>query len=132
MLSLLVLPSISFSCRHTIQGIIYLSECLFLFLRGDILISDRNGITHFLPGDGLGVLPYLLKLFGYFRYTGIYGLDPDERITVGVRLYLRPVGTGYIRLLRKRLRVLWSGVSVPVSHMKRMSLRQISSMRRLE
>ena len=27
----------------------------------------------------------------------MYGLAPDERITVDVRLYLRPVGTGYIQ-----------------------------------
>ena len=38
----------------------------------------------------------------------------------------------FSRLLRKRLMVLWSGVTLPVSHMKRMSLRQNSSMRRLE
>ena len=27
----------------------------------------------------------------------MYGLAPDERITVGVRLHLRPVGTGHIQ-----------------------------------
>ena len=27
----------------------------------------------------------------------MYGLTPDERITVGIRLHLRPVGTGHIQ-----------------------------------
>ena len=27
----------------------------------------------------------------------MYGLTPDERITVGIRRHLRPVGTGHIQ-----------------------------------
>ena len=157
MTSLHVLPSLSFSCQHPLRSGHHLSaERLFNFLRSDILICDGCGITQFLLDDGLGVLPYLFKLFRDSGYARMYGLAPDERITVGIRLHLRPVGTGHIqtyktfrheklynggkyffstsfsRLLRKRLMVLWSGVTLPVSHMKRMSLRQNSSMRRLE
>ena len=51
----------------------------------------------FLLGYGLGVLSYLFKLFRDSGYAGMYGLAPDERVTVGVRLYLRPVGTGHIQ-----------------------------------
>ena len=33
----------------------------------------------FLLGDGLGVLPYLFKLFRDSGYTRMYGLTPDDR-----------------------------------------------------
>ena len=41
-----------FLSASPVQGIIYLHECLFHFLRGDILICDRSGITQFLFSDG--------------------------------------------------------------------------------
>ena len=90
----------------------------------------------------------------------MYGLTPERRITVGIRLHLRP---GLYRPhpdlqnLPPQARTLrwWQNivlklhpstpaaaetidgimvrrVTLPVSHMKRMSLRQNSSMRRLE
>ena len=55
---------------HSIQGIIYLPECLFYFLRGNILIRNRSGITLLLLSDGLGVPAYLLKLFSDYGYAG--------------------------------------------------------------
>ena len=65
---------------HSIQGIIYLPECLFHFLRGDILIGNRSGITQFLLGEGLGVLPYLLKLFRDSGYAGMYRFAPQTNV----------------------------------------------------
>ena len=65
---------------HSIQGIIYLPECLFHFLRGDILIGNRSGITQFLLGEGLGVLPYLLKLFRDSGYVGMYRFAPQTNV----------------------------------------------------
>jgi len=63
---------------------------IFLQLFGPCLL-------HALLGDGLGVPPYLLKLFRDSGDAGVDGLAPDERIAVGVRLHLRPVSAGHVQ-----------------------------------
>ncbi len=50
-----------------------------------------------LLGDGLGVPPYPLKQFRNSGYASMYGLAPNERITVGVRLHLRPVSESHVQ-----------------------------------
>ena len=131
---------------RSLQSLMYLLQCPFHLLGGDVLVSDWSGVTQLLLGDGLGVPPYLLKLFRDSGDADVDRLAPDERITVGVCLHLRSVGAGHVqltkpsatrnvtmvaktvlstsfsRLLRKRLMVLWSGTLVLVSHMKRMSI----------
>ena len=41
--------------------------------------------------------PYLPKLFRNSGDAGVDGLSPDERITVEVRLHLRPIGAGHVQ-----------------------------------
>ena len=48
--------------------------------RGDILIGNRSGITQFLLGEGLGVLPYLFKLFRDSGYAGMYRFAPQTNV----------------------------------------------------
>ena len=81
----------------SLQGFMYLFQSPFHLLGGDVLISDGSGVAQLLLGDGLGVPPYLLKLFRDSGYAGVDGLAPDERIAVGVRLHLRPVSTGHVQ-----------------------------------
>ena len=82
--------------HHSSQNIIYLSECLFHFFLGNILIYDGSGVTQILLSDELGVPPYLLKLFRDSGNVGVDGFIPDERIVVGVHFHLRPVGAGHV------------------------------------
>ena len=82
---------------RSLQGFMYLLQRPFHFLGGDILVSDGSGVAQLLLGDGLGVPPYLLKLFRDSGDAGMYGFAPDERIAVGVRLHLRPVGASHVQ-----------------------------------
>ena len=82
---------------RSLQGFMYLLQRPFHLLGGDVLISDGSGVAQLLLGDGLGVPPYLLKLFRDSGDAGVDGLAPDERIAVGVRLHLRPVSAGHVQ-----------------------------------
>ena len=82
---------------RSLQGFMYLLQRPFHLLGGDVLISDGSGVAQLLLGDGLGVPPYLLKLFRHSGDAGVDGLAPDERIAVGVRLHLRPVSAGHVQ-----------------------------------
>ena len=82
---------------RSLQGFMYLLQRPFHLLGGDVLVSDGSGVAQLLLGDGLGVPPYLLKLFRDSGDAGVDGLAPDERITVGVCFHLRPVGAGHVQ-----------------------------------
>ena len=82
---------------RSLQGFMYLLQRPFHLLGGDVLISDGSGVAQLLLGDGLGVPPYLLKLFRDSGDAGVDGLATDERIAVGVRLHLRPVSAGHVQ-----------------------------------
>ena len=90
--------SLHFPVRiRSLQSLMYLLQRPFHLLGGDVLVSDGSGVAQLLLGDGLGVPPYLLKLFRDSGDAGVDGLAPDERITVGVRLHLRPVCAGHVQ-----------------------------------
>lgn len=80
-----------------LQSFMFLLQRPFHLLGGDVLISNVRGVAQLLLGDGLGVLPYLLKLFRDSEDAGMDGLILDERLTVGVRLHLRPIGAGHVQ-----------------------------------
>ena len=82
---------------RSLQSLMYLLQCPFHLLGGDVLVSDWSGVTQLLLGDGLGVLPYLLKLFRDSGDADVDRLAPDERITVGVCLHLRSVSAGHVQ-----------------------------------
>ena len=103
------------------------------------LITDTEGSSAVLKGAFVtycneakimqGVPAEILE-----KYT-VYSKETAEAMAKAcAKVYEANIvlSTSFSRLLRKRLMVLWSGVTLPVSHMKRMSLRQNSSMRRLE